>query len=413
MKRFCCDWRWFMIVALLLGTVALITGFGREVAHLAYISLSRARDKAGDAILPPIFARNYEDVVQSHTEQTTEIERYLNGLRQPARQTPEALGFDFTSEANYLRSRETVRSLLASSLSYPPPKVVQIAQTPSLERLAQDELATYYEISVPVLEGVNARGVFMMPHSTLGKVPLVIAAHGRGGKPARPKGGKLSVISRNNRDLAFGALKKGYAVWQPIFAFYAEEHPTDIRDRLEVRARESGTTLPAIEIAKIIGGLNALTQMREIDPARIAMVGVSYGGFYTLYTTALDDRIQVAVVAAYFNDREAVLDSSEPYGFFDWRFRNSLSVFQDATMAALICPRPLQVQAGDHDQLFPIHGVRKVVPAARQPYERLNIKERFSFVEFVGRHDFNGDAAWNFIDRFFEPRAQQHQAINP
>jgi dienelactone hydrolase len=253
----------------------------------------------------------------------------------------------------------------------------------------------------------------MIPRSASDKVPLVIAAHGRGGMPARPKNGKLTLVGRSNRDLALGALKKGYAVWEPSFVFYARDRPDDFRERLDVRAKECGTTLPAIEIGKIIGGLDALLERPEIDTARVAMVGLSYGGFYTLYTTALDDRIRVAVVAAYFNDRQAVLDSSEPFGRSDWRFQNSLSVFHDTTMAALICPRSLQIQAGDHDQLFPIEGVRKTVPAARNFYERLNIGERFSFVEFVGRHEFNGEEAWKFVDRSFNPKVAQVQPRSP
>ncbi|WP_438983966.1 hypothetical protein [Vulcanococcus sp.] len=33
------------------------------------------------------------------------------------------------------------------------------------------------------------------------------------------------------------------------------------------------------------------------------MMGFSYGGFYTLYTSALDQRIKAAVVSGFFNDR--------------------------------------------------------------------------------------------------------------
>jgi hypothetical protein len=99
----------------------------------------------------------------------------------------------------------------------------------------------------------------------------------------------------------------------------------------------------------------------------------------------LDDRIQVAVVAAYCNDRAAILDSTEPTGMPDWRFPNSLRKFTHPNVAALVCPRPLQIQAGDHDQLFQINGARKVGRAVRQLYARLNVADRFSYFEFVGR----------------------------
>ncbi len=396
------SWPRALVITVGIALIGIGIPFGRELVSLGYISLVRAKDKSQEVLLTPIFERNYDDVVQANTDQATELERYLDGLAGSAMRSPESLGLDFSSEANYLNSCEKLRALLASSLSYPPPGALPEAQPLSLVRLTEDELATYYELSVLVFDEVHARGVFMMPRFTSGKVPLVIAAHGRGGMPARPKSGKLALVSRSNRDLALGALKKGYAVWEPMFAFYARGRPADLRERLDVRARQCGTSLPAIEIAKIVGGLNALVREQQIDTARIAMVGISYGGFYTVLAAALDPRIRVAVVAAYFNDRKVILDSTEPFGFSDWRFRNSLSVFQDEVMAALVCPRPLQIQSGDHDQLFPIEGARKTVPTARRLYERLRIEERFSFVEFVGRHDFNGQAAWSFIDRMFE-----------
>ena len=392
--------RWWWVI-LLLAVGAGVVIFGQEMRELASIALSRALDKADTAWRPAVLERDYDEVVREQTSQVIEIETYLDSLKTSVRQTPETLGLDFSTESDYLRSCAKMRSALAESLSYPPPSVLSPPVAPSLRRLAEDDLATYYEMSVPVLERVNARGLFMVPRSAVGKMPLIIAAHGRGGLPDRPKSGKLRVVSRSNRDLARGALEKGYAVWEPTFVFYASDRPEDIRDRLEMRAREWGTTLPAIEIAKVVGGLDAILRTQEIDPARVAMVGMSYGGFYTLYTTALEERIRVAVVAAYFNDREEVLNSAEPFGMTDWRFPKSLSVFHDANMVALICPRPLQIQTGNHDQLFPIAGARRIVPDARRVYERLQRGERFSFVEFVGRHEFNGEAAWHFIEKQF------------
>lgn len=394
--------RMWTVVALSGALLFASIAFNWELPKLAYIALVRVVDMTDAALRPPILAQSYDEVVEANTAQTAEIERYLEEKSSPDARTPDALGLKFTSEADYLQSCKHLRSLLASNLGYPPPAVVT-GQLPNLVRLSEDELATYYDFTVTVLQGVQARGIFMMPRSATGKTPLIIAVKGRAGMPIRPKSGKFATVERHNRDVALGALRKGYAVWEPLLVFYAENRPADIRERLEVRAREHGTSLPAIEIAKIRGGLDALLSSQPIDPTRIAMVGASYGGFYTLYTTALDNRVRVAVVAAYFNDRKAILDASEPFGNPDWRFPNSLSVFQDSTMAALVCPRPLQIQSGDHDQLFPIAGARRRVPAVRALYNRLNIGDKFSYVEFIGRHDFRGDEAWDFIDRFFRP----------
>ncbi len=392
----------FLVVAVLLA-VALGVLFGPEAVALARIAFGRTVDKVEERVLPVPLKRKYAEVIAANTEQAAEIERYLDHLNPAEKRAPEGLGLNFASEAKYRESCAGIRSLLASSLGYPPPGAASAVEAPALTRLSEDELATYYELSVTLFDGVRAGGVFMMPRAPSGKVPLVIAIHGRGPMPARPAGGKITVVGRSHRDLARGALRRGYAVWEPILAFYAQGYPADMRERLAVRAVECGTTLPAIEIAKITRGLDALLLTGKIDSARIAMVGVSFGGFYTLYSAALDERISVAVVAAYINDRQLVLALNEPFGNLEWRFPNSLSLFQDATMAALICPRPLQVQAGDHDQLFPIKGARETVPGIRSIYGRLGVGQRFSFAEFVGRHDFREDLAYEFIGQFFDP----------
>ena len=116
-------------------------------------------------------------------------------------------------------------------------------------------------------------------------------------------------------------------------------------------------------------------------------------------TKETDARIRVAVVSAYFNDREAVLEASEPGGFLDWRYPESLSLWRDPAVAALVAPRPLLIEAGTQDQLFPIEGARRAAPQAAQFYARQGLAERFRFLEFAGRHDFEGQAAIAFIEK--------------
>ena len=379
---------------------ALLLLFGRGLADRMFLALVRIRERVISSESPPLFERDFHAVVRANTAQADELENYLLQLRHaPVEKHADPADFDFSSEVSYENSCDKLRSLLATRVSYPPPNLVE-HPTAKLRRLGTDRLAGYYEVKVPVLQGVNAGGTLMLPRNPRGRMPLVVAALGRGGMPEQPRNGKLSMVRQTTRDLAFGALEKGYAIWEPIFVFYGKDKPADLRERLEMRARESGTSLIGIEIAKVVAGIDALSALPQIDRNRVAMVGMSYGGFYTLYTAALDRQIKVAVVSAYFNDREAVLDSTEPFGFLDWRFSTSLSIFRDPTVVALICPRPIQIQSGTYDQLFGIEGSRRTIRLARQPYQRLNIATRFSFVEFLGRHDFNGPAAWTFLERF-------------
>ncbi len=385
----------------LIITAALLVWsyFARPIYDFARIAVGRVWDAQVEKHARPFLHQDYDAVMDAATEQAAELNTYFNTQRRTAALAPAIRALDFSSESAYVRSTDALRAYLRGSLGYfpetVPPPIDPEQETP----LGDDDLATYTRLRVPITPGIHSIGIYMRPKNRGGKLPLVIAAHGRSGPPDRVADGQVAVLAHHNRDLARGALERGWAVWEPMFVFYARNQPEDLRERLSARALEAGTTLPAMEILKTVRTLDALLQRPEIDPARVAMVGMSYGGFYTLYTTALEPRIRTAVVAAYFNDREAVLDASEPNGFSDWRFPDSLTLLRDPFIAALVCPRPLQIQAGSQDQLFPLEGARRTAPQAAEFYRRLRLDDRFQFLEFVGRHDFNGREAWDFLDR--------------
>ena len=75
------------------------------------------------------------------------------------------------------------------------------------------------------------------------------------------------------------------------------------------------------------------------------MVGLSYGGFYTLFATAVDKRIKSAISCSFFNKRDII-------GWSDWVWFKSAEVFDDAEIACLVYPRKLCIEIGNNDELF-------------------------------------------------------------
>lgn len=75
------------------------------------------------------------------------------------------------------------------------------------------------------------------------------------------------------------------------------------------------------------------------------MMGLSYGpGRHTLYTAALDTRIDAAVSSCFFNERKRYLWS-------DWSYFGFMNEFNDAEVAALICPRAFMIEVGQQRYL--------------------------------------------------------------
>jgi hypothetical protein len=384
----------------LCGLLLVWSYFARPWYDFVRIASGRVWDAQVEKHSSPFLRQGYDTVLDAATQQVDEINAYLQARRLAAAESPAIQHLDFSSPDDYIRSSEELRAHLRECLRYEPDSFAAPTEAVQETALGEDALATYAQLRVPIAPGLHSIGIYMLPRNRAGRLPLVIAALGRG-DPDQGPDGKVALLTHSDRDLAKGALERGYAVWEPMFAYYARNQPANLRERLAVRAQEVGTTLPAIEILKIVRSLDALSRRPEIDPARVAMVGMSYGGFYTLYTTALDPRIKAAVVAAYFNDRAALLDATEPSGYPDWRFPDSLTVLRDPFIAALVCPRPLEVQAGTRDQLFPFAGAQRTVPLAAEFYHKLHVDDRFKFVDFVGRHDFRGSEAWEFLSHSF------------
>ena len=391
---------------LLLAAFLVGSYYVRPAYDLIVVVAGRATDAVVNKTGTQLAQRDRQGVVDRVIQQGDEITAYALTLRGSNKGSATYRALDFSSRDAYNQSSAALRRKFGKSLRYPPPGFKSTSTVSVKETvIGSDEVGTYHELEIPVLPGVHAVGLYMRPLSAKpgDRLPLVVAAHGREGMPAPTADHKLPILTRSNRDLAYNALRHGYAVWSPVFVHYGRDGGNDFRDRLTVQTWKSGTSLPAIEIAKVVKAIDYFSSRTDIDANRIAMVGISYGGFYTLYTAALDLRIRVAVIAAYFNDREQVLDSSEPYGKLDWRYPDSLSLWRDPDVVALVAPRALLIQAGNQDQLFPIDGARRTAPYAANIYSRLGAGNRFEFMEFIGRHDFAGSQAMKFIDKQLAP----------
>lgn len=336
-----------------------------------------------------------EDIAASNpgrTEQAREMERYLATVRDDEARRKAVFDPDFTSETTYHASTERLRQVLRDSLGYPPPGAPD-QEPPQFTRVGEDGLATYYRTRFSVLPGVHVIGLYLVPKAVTKPAPLVVSMHGGAGSPelATFRGGA------NYHDMVRGAAQQGYVVWAPTHLFKADGFPDDIRQRLDSRARLVGATITAIEIAKITRGLDVVLTRPEVDARRVAMVGLSYGGFYTLYTMALEPRIRVGVSSCIFGNLTEGWATKDDFWKSDWRFPNGLSLLRDPEIIALICPRPLEVQMGERDELVPIEPARRQAPQAASYYERLGVGDRFRFHAFSGKHEFYGPSAWEFL----------------
>lgn len=329
-------------------------------------------------------------------EQAHEFDTYIRALQQDAAQLRSVFAPDFSSPAAFVRSAEPYRQAFCRSIGYPCPGERPEA-APQFERMGEDGIGTYFRATIPVLPGIHAEGIYIVPKGLAGPAPLIIAQHGGAGSP------ELALFhgGANYHDMIRGAVKRGYVVFAPQLLFSSPGLAKTNRVDTDRRLRLVGTTVTAVEVTKIVRSLDVLLRRPEIDPARVGMVGLSYGGFYTLVTTAIDPRIKVAVSAGYYGVQESRYAGDELSIPRDMEFSARFTLFRDSDLVALICPRPLQIQAGDYDEIHHWESGRQLAPVSAAYYEKLGRGGDFEYRLFAGGHEFNDALAWPFIGRFF------------
>lgn len=327
-------------------------------------------------------------------EQARELDGYIQSQLRDRSARASLFAPDYSSPEAFVRSAAAYREAFARAMGYPPPGAVP-AEPPRFEPLGEDEMGVYRRAFIPVLPGVQATGIYIVPRQRAGPVPLIVAQHGGAGSPdlALFQGGS------NYHDMVRGAVKRGYAVFAPQLLFSTPGLPKENRRDTDRRLRLLGTSITAVEVAKIVRSLDQLLARPELDPSRVAMIGLSYGGYYTQVVTALEPRIKVAVSSGYFGVNEGRHAENELSIPSDLEFPGRMTLFRDPDLVALICPRPLQLQAGDRDAVHHWQPGQALAAEAADYYRKVGRAEAFEHRIFAGGHEFNDELAWAFVAR--------------
>ncbi|MEP6755219.1 MAG: dienelactone hydrolase family protein, partial [Chthonomonadales bacterium] len=332
------------------------------------------------------------DVYRSN--QVLEYDKYIKSLAVNREAINSILKPSYRSVGDYEKSVQPYRKAFAASIGYPPPGG-SVQQPSQFDKIGEDSVGTYFRAHIPVLPGVECLGIYIVPKNLKGRAPLIISMHGGGGSPeiALYNGGS------NYHDMVRGGAKRGYVVFAPTHLFFAEGFPRDIRNKTDERLRLVGTSITAVEIYKISKALDVLVKRPEVDSKRIAMVGLSYGGYYTLVTAALEPRIKVSVSSCYYGVQEGRYEQDELGVPSDFKFMGRMTLFNDQDLVALIAPRALEIQAGATDNASHREMGKRIAPQSAEYYNKLGLPDKFRFVVFNGGHEFHDETAWEWIKK--------------
>ena len=269
------------------------------------------------------------------------IQNLLGDLKHKAENKRKA---EFTN----IKDKEKLRGKYIDMLGYPlnsyrPDSKIDV-KTQSIAN--EDMIMTRYQLEV--MPGFWFYGIlFEHKHSDRSKKnALVIAQHGGGGTPELV--GSLVNDSANYNHMVKRVIGEDITVFAPqLLLWNTELFGNEGYDRIEIdkKLKQFGGSITALEVYCIKRSIDYFAGLDHIDENRIGMIGLSYGGMYTVYTAAADTRIKVALSSCWFSDRLK-------YNWPDWVYFNQANMFFDAEVAALILPRKLYIEIGKEDELF-------------------------------------------------------------
>jgi dienelactone hydrolase len=213
--------------------------------------------------------------------------------------------------ADWARRREEILNTWARRLGRRPPAL----QRPVVKKLEKAERDGYTEYRVQVQvdgPGNFVDGHLLIPHGP-GPFPAVVVPFydsltsiGRGAKGR----------GRGTHDYGLQLVKRGFVTLSIGTPGSLDKLGGDTREAL-VRAGIGQRRQPLALLAYVASNcLTALAQMKEVDPSKIGIIGLSYGGKWAMFASCFDTRFTCAVWSdpgIVFNEKDANVNYWEPW----------------------------------------------------------------------------------------------------
>jgi dienelactone hydrolase len=337
--------------------------------------------------------------------------------------------------------KRRARAKLLELLHYAPP-----ACEPQPEVLERVDKGDYVreKITFRTTPDIRVPAYVLVPKGLSKPAPGIVALHDHGGfylwgkeklvetEGENPTLAEFKQRSYAGRSIATELARQGYVV-AVIDMFYwgerrmlLDDDPADWRERprdisaeriraFNQRASQSeqlvgrtiysaGFTWPGVMFWDDIRTLDYLASRPEVDPKRLACVGLSVGGLRSCHLAALDDRIRAAVVVGWMASFPAQLRKHIRNTIGHTMVVPGLMRYLDyPDVAALAMPSALLVINGSQDRLFDLDGVRSCFDKLTRCYTKAGVPEKFRGRLYDSPHEFNPAMqaeAWEWLKKW-------------
>jgi dienelactone hydrolase len=247
-------------------------------------------------------------------------------------------------------------------------------------------LYTRKKITFQSEPGDRMHAYLLIPKNIEGKAPAMLALHQTYQQGKEEPVGKSGLVNLSyGRELA----ERGYVVIAPDYPGFG-----DYMIDAYAMGYESATMKGIWNHMRCVDLLQSLP---EVDPERIGAIGHSLGGHNTLFVSAFDTRIKVAVTSCGFTRFPKYYEGNIT-GWSHNGYMPSIATkfdkdpakmpFDFTEILGVIAPRAVFINAPISDANFEVSGVRECVESAMPVFELFSSAHKLQAAYPEAEHDF-------------------------
>ena len=321
--------------------------------------------------------------------------------------------FSGKSEDDWRKWRDQLFPAVKATLGKTPAKV---PLNPQIRAEWKEDGLIKQRVIFDVEEGLSAAAYVFRPENAKGPLPAILACHGHGdfGKDSvmgnRSEEPRREQIALNNYDYGLQMAKAGYAViaidWRGFGERDDRRKPniTQVRSERDLcnmhylKATLLGMTVLGMDIHDGSCALDYLCRQEFVDPERIGVMGLSFGGTMSTWMSICDKRIKATDIMCY----------SDRFADFGIRFCNfcgsqitpGLFALCDVPdLHGLIAPQPLLIEIGSYDDCFLVDSAMSCYKELEKIYAAAGVSDKLQLDLFDGGHQWSGRQTFEFFKK--------------
>jgi dienelactone hydrolase len=302
--------------------------------------------------------------------------------------------------------REALRTRLKETLNVP-----HDVRPLAAETVSRETPDGYTRELVVLRAPVGGVPVYVLRPDGAGPFRPVIAMHGHGPGVRDAIGLEQGeeehahVVDLNTR-LAVALVQRGFLVFAPEQLGFGGRREAEDKALGSMASSCRQASLSLLLLGHTMAGLRVRDIQRTLEYAGthpdarrggIGGVGFSGGGTALLYAAALDERLGALVLSGcvtnYLQSIMAVSHCEDNY------LPGVLTYAELGDIVASLAPRPLFVESGMDDDIYPASATVATVTQVRKAYTLLGAGDRVELEVFAGGHRFHGTRSLEWLGR--------------